>query len=490
MNTPWANIGLKPKFLMAATFVYLVTGLVAFAVSWSVIGKLTERLGLAYAGKYALASSAVLQEPLDREIALARLMADSPIIGEWVMSEADDAKRAKALAELDSYQERFADRSWFLIFHSSLHYYFDNSEHRYGPSKFAYSLNPAKNEDQWYFATMKDVPDFALNVNYDNVLDAHKVWINVVMRGPDGQPIGLAGSGLDLSKFLRATVDSTETGVETVILDRRMAIQAYKDRALIDQHSITKPSEALSRVDRLLDNPDDLGAVQAAFERLKKGANSETFFVTMRGKRCIAGAAYVPSLDWYVLTALDLDQVIGRYLFAPLLVIGAALTVLLFAMMEILVNRMVLRPIATITAAAKRISDGDYAVDLSSERRDVIGTLARTFNEMKEKVRGHAEDLEQRIKERTSELHAANLELQENMKRLEDALASVRTLEGILPICASCKKIRDDKGYWTQVEAYVSERSSAEFSHGLCPECMKKLYPEVHKGPDDGSKGK
>lgn len=54
----------------------------------------------------------------------------------------------------------------------------------------------------------------------------------------------------------------------------------------------------------------------------------------------------------------------------------------------------------------------------------------------------------------------------------------ITALKGILPICANCKKIRDDKGYWHQVEAYLSTHSTAEFSHGICPECQKVLYPE------------
>lgn len=57
---------------------------------------------------------------------------------------------------------------------------------------------------------------------------------------------------------------------------------------------------------------------------------------------------------------------------------------------------------------------------------------------------------------------------------------SMKYLEGILPVCASCKKIRDDKGNWNQIEVYVRERSEAEFSHGICPECAKKLYPELN----------
>lgn len=62
---------------------------------------------------------------------------------------------------------------------------------------------------------------------------------------------------------------------------------------------------------------------------------------------------------------------------------------------------------------------------------------------------------------------------------LQNALAKVKKLSGFLPICASCKKIRDDKGYWRQVEEYVSDHSEALFSHGICPDCMRKLYPEV-----------
>jgi PAS domain S-box-containing protein len=66
---------------------------------------------------------------------------------------------------------------------------------------------------------------------------------------------------------------------------------------------------------------------------------------------------------------------------------------------------------------------------------------------------------------------------------LETAIEEIKTLKGILPICASCKKIRNDKGYWEQIEAYISDHSDAEFSHSICPDCIKKLYPDF-KMPD------
>jgi PAS domain S-box-containing protein len=62
---------------------------------------------------------------------------------------------------------------------------------------------------------------------------------------------------------------------------------------------------------------------------------------------------------------------------------------------------------------------------------------------------------------------------------LQQALAKVRTLSGLLPICSNCKNIRDDKGYWIQIEAYIHEHSEADFTHGICPQCKKVLYPGV-----------
>jgi len=74
------------------------------------------------------------------------------------------------------------------------------------------------------------------------------------------------------------------------------------------------------------------------------------------------------------------------------------------------------------------------------------------------------------------------------ISELQESLAKVKLLSGLLPICASCKKIRDDKGYWNQVETYLLEHSQAKFTHGICPECGKKLYPEYYDriwGKDD-----
>jgi len=70
--------------------------------------------------------------------------------------------------------------------------------------------------------------------------------------------------------------------------------------------------------------------------------------------------------------------------------------------------------------------------------------------------------------------------VQNSGNKLEKALAEIKILRGFIPICANCKNIRDDNGYWQQVEQYVQDRSDAQFSHSLCPKCAKELYPDMN----------
>lgn len=65
-------------------------------------------------------------------------------------------------------------------------------------------------------------------------------------------------------------------------------------------------------------------------------------------------------------------------------------------------------------------------------------------------------------------------------KILSNYLSQIRTMRGLIPICANCKNIRDDKGYWKQVEVYIQEHSEADFTHSICPDCAKKLYPDIY----------
>jgi DNA-binding response OmpR family regulator len=77
------------------------------------------------------------------------------------------------------------------------------------------------------------------------------------------------------------------------------------------------------------------------------------------------------------------------------------------------------------------------------------------------------------------------IERRKLLTQLEDSMKEIKLLRGFLPICVRCKKIRDDKGYWTQVDVYIRNHSEVEFSHGICPECALQLYPELYTKDDE-----
>jgi DNA-binding NtrC family response regulator len=80
------------------------------------------------------------------------------------------------------------------------------------------------------------------------------------------------------------------------------------------------------------------------------------------------------------------------------------------------------------------------------------------------------------------------IERRKLLTQLEDSMTEIKLLRGFLPICVRCKKIRDDKGYWTQVDVYIRNHSEVEFSHGICPVCAMELYPELYSKDDDEPK--
>ena len=109
----------------------------------------------------------------------------------------------------------------------------------------------------------------------------------------------------------------------------------------------------------------------------------------------------------------------------------------------------------------------------NTEVRQLASSLTQKWNYARQsKIK--MEELEELVQDRTIELRAT-------VSELEDAITKIKTLKGLVPICASCKKIRDDQGFWNQVEVYVSKHSEAEFSHSICPPCAEKLYPELYK---------
>ncbi len=119
--------------------------------------------------------------------------------------------------------------------------------------------------------------------------------------------------------------------------------------------------------------------------------------------------------------------------------------------------------------------------EIALKRRDngqlvIVSANIQFFHDNAENIQG----IEGVYRDITDRIQAEK-ERERLIQELQQAMTNVKALSGLLPICASCKKIRDDEGYWKQIESYISAHSEAEFSHGICPDCLKKLYPDIYE---------
>jgi two-component system response regulator VanR len=129
------------------------------------------------------------------------------------------------------------------------------------------------------------------------------------------------------------------------------------------------------------------------------------------------------------------------------------------------------------TADIEVVFEGQKYI-INSDRMQIVDLLLSTYDNAVQKNielhKAHAELLEIH-----RQVEQKNIQLEKYNHDLQQAIAEVKTLSGLLPICANCKKIRDDKGYWGQIESYMEKRTGVEFTHGICPDCAKKFFPNV-----------
>ncbi len=433
-SPPPRFFGLKRQFLLLLIAVYMLTGAVALGLfAWGIHG-ITQRLAEDFATQYVLRQKDRILAPIQRELALSRKLADSPLLARWARAENDPDFKAAALAELDSYRRHFADRSYFFIIDSSRNYYYNNAADEYRGRELRYTLDPDQPNDRWYFATMACGAEFDLNVNYDAPLDVHKVWINVLVA--DGaERLGLGGTGLELDGFVDTVLGDDPPGAQTLLLDRFGAIKAHHNPALIDLATATKSETERSTLHRLLATPGERDRLQAQLERLSAGQLPVAVLpLTVEGRPSLAALGYLPDIQWFVVVLVDRADPHGLWRFAPFAALLIASLLVLAVAVTVLLNRLVLNPLARLHRSTQALAAGDCSGLTTVDTNNEIGALTGAFNAMARTVRDHTEHLERRVAERTVELDRAHQQLATTHRQVVDSIQYAQLLqEAILP---------------------------------------------------------
>ncbi len=247
-------------------------------------------------------------------------------------------------------------------------------------------------------------------MNPDAELGITSLWIDVLMRAggtDDGEILGVVVTGIPLGEFLTEILDIHDTGVKTLFLDRSGAIQLYRDPRMIDYGSFAKPEGQKRTVDLLFSDPSDSEQIFRLMEELQNSPRPgtvRTVFVEIEGVQNLAGLTFLPSIGWYEMSLLDMEEVMPVENFAWAVVVFVVVLVLALLAFNFFLRRKVLHPIATLQGEIVRFrSDSWHTPDLSQAGAE-IGTLMKSFVEMAEVIKRYTTELEQQVQTRSAEL--------------------------------------------------------------------------------------
>ena len=396
---------LSVRFYLLMTAIFLSFSLVSWLAFSDMVNEINVLWGKRFAERQVLFDKHRTLSPLIREIRLARQMAAEPALIEMALHEDDAAVRRRATKLMERYRFDFRDHSYFAAFARSGNYYFNDSAGQYSDKQYRYTLSPREKRDYWFYATLKSGVDYQVNLDPDAHLGVVKVWINVLLKN-GSEVLGVIGTGIDLTEFLKESVDINQPGVDTFFVDKSLAIQLSADPRLIDYASIAKAAGERIKIDVLFKNPADIEKLRQMAIDLEKhqGGEVSTLWVDYRGEKRLLGMAYLPEVGWYDLTLMDEKslQVLRGFTWLPLLL--GAIFLMAMLILGFLLHRWVLNPIAKLTKATEHIQRGNFDIEPPIVGKGEISVLSRSFWQMVEFVRNTNVELERKVNERTQDL--------------------------------------------------------------------------------------
>ena len=404
------SLRLRSVILLAALL--FLGGAVALAMFTGISRGIAQRLAQDFAVRHVLWQQARVGGLLSRDLALAGKLVESAPIRRWAMAESDPELSRWAMSELNSFGRFFSSGQWFVALRESNHYYLNDAAGSRDGNELLSTMSRERPGDSWFYTALDHPAKFHLNVDRNVDLGETKVWINVSLEDERGRRLGVAGTGVDLSRFIEEFIHSEEEGVSTMLLNPSGAILAHEDPRYITANLHSLDPSQWSMFSHLLDGDSDRAVLSDALRSISEGGSeSVTFNISMNKRRYVAAIAPIPEINWLSLALVDLDSVVGVHQLAWLgAVLGGVMLVVVLGM-ALLLDRLVLAPIRVAASGAGRIAAGDYQVRLPLGRKDEIGELSAAFNRMSDTVEEHTRTLEERVARRTSELREANRQL-------------------------------------------------------------------------------
>ncbi|MDR0496416.1 MAG: methyl-accepting chemotaxis protein, partial [Treponema sp.] len=355
---------IKQRFFVFSIILFLIIftgGSIAFVLSMKQVirdGKRSELIQLADMERITLEAS------VNAEIAIALKMADSPLIKRYFRNPGDPELERIAFEEIAGYRRAFAGNTVFWV---------NDFDHKfYSDDAFAFIVDTNDPDNYWYYMTLHETEKYNFNINFNPDLGVTNLWINAPVFDENKKPIGILGTGIDLTAFINSIYRNYTHEADLYFFNDFGEITGAKEMKLVaDKVTLDKI----------------FGGIGEEILDWVKNDPAHTLH-TFIGNTSEITVGPVPALDWFI--AVDLPLSISDYLntsMTGLFLAMMGLVLLIFVIVNLLI-RSSLKPLDGMVSALNQISvDWDLKKRLEIKRKDEIGNLAEFFNDTFEKFR-------------------------------------------------------------------------------------------------------
>ncbi|MCK9171111.1 MAG: methyl-accepting chemotaxis protein [Treponema sp.] len=342
--------------LLNKTFIFSVILFFCISiVSFCVYRELSKRIAADTVSqeleKLALTKGLSLESSVKPDIAIAVKMVQSPLILDYFKNPSAEPVHTMALKELEKYQEAYSSKQIFWVTDSDKHYYYNCT--------YSYTVEPEKEGQEWYTATLNSGNLYNFYVDYDIGIKKTNLWINALVFDENKKPRGIAGTGITLDAFINQAYEGLNKPVTMYFFNTQEIVTGAAEKTLLDKKV---------QIGTMFPCPPD-------FKSLTSGLQDGEIRHFTCGNQ-LGVITYIPTYNWYLVAAQPV--VTGKGLNQKLLLtvlIGGVLTFALTILAYGMFVRHTLRPLEKLRREMESVAEGDYTASMNYKKHDEIGSL-------------------------------------------------------------------------------------------------------------------
>lgn len=403
-------MSLKGKLFIFMTALFLLFSFAVWSYSKHVLDQINEKWAERFIKKQILFDKNRTLLPLLHELEIIKEMAKEPTLLAMARNEKDPLLRKNGIAVLEAYRSKFQSQSYFAAFTKSENYYFNNAKNSYNGKQLQYKLSRDQKNDAWFYDVLSDNQAYSINVDTDEFLGTTYIWINYDLK-ENGELLGIVGTGLDFTRFVRESVGIEQEGVRNFFINRHLDVQLERDTHLKYDENLKTNEGGHKKITEFFTKAEDKDAILDAIVYLRAHPDTiRTFWVEYEGSKKLLGMSFLSEVEWFNVTLIDEKelQIAKDFSIFPMLC-------LLFLVIVILVagalHFLIIKPLEKLKSSMQRVEKGNYEVDLTPLGSAEIEALSQEFIKMIAYIRTNNVALEEKIQERTKGLMQSEAKL-------------------------------------------------------------------------------